>query len=197
MDALFSELAAQLGIPAATAQSVPGYDPVNPQMDYMPSSELPTVTVPFSAVPTSPSASVGGSHSAGYPNCREKIGIFAIPARISYLDSATGVPYMKMPLIHRASGLLVYAIAPAVNCDRATILRDCPELCDYTPVIPQDCPWATTTSYGRPLTIRGTLLHPVDSIWARSYCRTRGMKRSRRRVAAFLAVNSSLFKFQL
>ena len=65
---------------------------------------------------------------------------------------------MKMPLIHQASGSLIYAIAPAVNCDKATVLRDCPELRDYIPVVPSDCTWATTTSQGHPLTVTGSNL---------------------------------------
>ena len=89
VDAMFSEISASLGVPATAAQSVPGYDPGNPQMDYVPSSCLATAPVPDVLV--SPSASVEGSHSAGYPNCRAKISIFAIPARTSYIEGTNGV----------------------------------------------------------------------------------------------------------
>ena len=88
VDTMFSELQASLGLPVPTAQSVPGYNPGNPELDYVPGGCM--TTAPVQAVRSPPSASVGCSHTASFPNCREKVSIFAIPARCSYLESPNG-----------------------------------------------------------------------------------------------------------
>ena len=53
-----------------------------------------------------------------------------------------GKRYIKFPAWHKETGSLVFVLAPALNHSEDSILRDCPQLIRYRPMIPEDIPGA-------------------------------------------------------
>lgn len=56
--------------------------------------------------------------------------------------NANGVLYVRHPVIHVATGALVYIVAPGYNCPLDAILRNFPQFTTYTPPALQDVDWA-------------------------------------------------------
>ena len=65
---------------------------------------------------------------------------------------------MKFPVWNKATGSLVYVIAPALNHSEDSILRACPQLLRYRAAIPEDLPWAQQIVDATDLKVEGLLL---------------------------------------
>jgi hypothetical protein len=151
---------------------VQGYDPLNPGLDFTgptwPGESLQSPVTGSTAEPllSTPLTSFGSgwrsvrSTTSRHPYCRDRLGAIIMPSREAYFESPDGTCYMKVPLIHRATGAYVQVVAPAEDCDKAAILRDCPEFMDYDYHEPDDLIWADKTKHGRPVTMRATILYP-------------------------------------
>ena len=70
----------------------------------------------------------------------EDIGVLVLTPAVTTFYGSDFVKYIKFPAWHKATGCLVYVLAPAVNHSEDSILRDCPQLMKYRPMIPEDLP---------------------------------------------------------
>ena len=167
--------------------SVPGYDPCNPgfacgtdqQQENALLASL-SAFVPSSVCVPGPSSSSSSESTPSvapsslwspfvrYPNtllpflpdCRPQVGVVALSGGTSYFYTGEGEKYFMFPTIHRATGSICMAMAPARNCNEAAVLRDCPELSPYAPAQPADMDWVKTVRMGVPFRGTGTLLAP-------------------------------------
>ena len=73
---------------------------------------------------------------SGLPSCEQSVSLFFPDCTTTYFKDAEGHLTMRIPAIHRQTGQLVYALAPAVNCTETMVFRDCPYLKPYASRVP-------------------------------------------------------------
>ena len=88
----------------------------------------------------------------------EDIGVLVLSPTVVTFYGPDFVKYIKFPAWHKETGCLVYVLAPALNHSEDTILRDCPQLMKYRPMIPEDLPSKEQIIAVADLGVQGVLL---------------------------------------
>ena len=92
-----------------------------------------------------------------------KLGIMVLSPVTLPFWGQDGKKYIKFPAWHKETGSLVYVLAPALNHSEDSILRDCPQLTRYRPMIPEDIPGAQQIVPATDLRVEGVLLQPPSA----------------------------------
>ena len=106
---------------------------------------------------TRPNRGYPASVLASLPSCAESVSLFCPDSSTTYFLDYDKQLNMKIPAIYKATGQLVWAVAPAVNCTEAMVFRDCPYLEPYVPRVPM-CDQAGVMVQGAAFRSEGVLL---------------------------------------
>ena len=96
---------------------------------------------------------------------RTRIGVVVLSPTILPFWGPNGTKYQKFPAWHKETGSLVYVLAPALNHSEDSILRDCPQLSRYRPMIPEDIPEAQQIIAATDLRVQGVLLQSPSALY--------------------------------